>query len=250
VMDLQLEGSVALVTGASRGLGFATAAALAEEGMRVLAVARTMDGLDELRSRYPEQIAAQMHDLTELDQIDQLPRRAVERFGRLDVLVNNAGIAPAEEFMTATAASVQRVMTLNVVVPALLCRGAGEVFLRQAGGRIINVASISGIRGKARLVTYSASKGALIQMTRALAAEWARHNIRVNAIAPGAFATDAQSDVIGSPVVLKRRIAKIPLRRMADPDEIGSAVCMLASPLSSFVTGSVLVVDGGEASKL
>ena len=118
---------------------------------------------------------------------------------------------------------------------------------RQRLGKIINVASTSGILGKAQLVSYSASKGALVQMTKALASEWARFGIQVNAIAPGAFETDAQQAVLEDSEILKRRIRKIPAKRMGQPAEIGPLVCYLASPLSDFVTGAVNVIDGGES---
>jgi 2-dehydro-3-deoxy-D-gluconate 5-dehydrogenase len=140
---------------------------------------------------------------------------------------------------------------VNLVAPALLCSAAAKAIIDQGRrGSIINVASISGIRGKARLAAYSASKGGLIQLTRALAAEWARHDIQVNAIAPGGFVTEAQQEVLGDRELLERRVRKIPARRMADPAEIGIVVCMLASPASRFMTGSVIVIDGGETAKI
>ena len=114
----------------------------------------------------------------------------------------------------------------------------------------MNIASISGIRGKARLAAYSASKGAIIQLTKALAAEWARYNVQVNAIAPGFFETEAQQQVLDDPATLKARLSKVPARRAARPEEIGPIVCLLASPRSDFMTGSVVVVDGGETAKI
>ncbi|MBT7953088.1 MAG: SDR family oxidoreductase, partial [Gammaproteobacteria bacterium] len=117
-------------------------------------------------------------------------------------------------------------------------------------GKIINIASTSGILGKPILVAYSSSKGAVLQFTKALAAEWASLGIQVNAIAPGAFETDAQSAVLESPEMLERRLRKIPVKRMGNSKEIGPMVCYLASPASDFVTGSVIVMDGGESSKL
>ena len=120
----------------------------------------------------------------------------------------------------------------------------------QGSGKVINIASISGIRGKASLVAYSASKGAMLQFTKSLAAEWAKFGIQVNAIAPGAFNTEAQSSVLESPEILERRIRKIPSRRMGNSSEMGALVCYLASPKSDFVTGSVMVIDGGETAKL
>jgi 2-deoxy-D-gluconate 3-dehydrogenase len=131
-----------------------------------------------------------------------------------------------------------------------LAQAAGRILLAQGSGKLINIASTSGILGKATLVAYSASKGALLQFTKALAAEWAQGGVQVNAIAPGAFETDAQSAVLESPELLTRRLRKIPLGRMGASEEMGPLVCYLASPLSDFTTGSVFVVDGGESSKL
>ena len=184
-MDLGIADQVAIVTGASRGLGFCAAQALADEGVRVLAVARSSGGLERLADSRPSLITPLACDLRDLDAVEALPAAAIERFGRLDILVNNAGIAPAGGFIEITRELLDEVMVLNVEVPALLTRAAGQVFIDRGGGKVINVASISGIRGKATLVAYSASKGALVQLTKALAAEWARYNIQVNAIAPG-----------------------------------------------------------------
>jgi 2-deoxy-D-gluconate 3-dehydrogenase len=131
-----------------------------------------------------------------------------------------------------------------------LARAAGKQLVAQGSGKIINVASTSGILGKATLVAYSASKGALLQFTKALAAEWAGRGVQVNAIAPGAFATEAQRAVLDSPDLLARRTRKIPVRRMGESSEIGPLVCYLASARSAFVTGAVFVIDGGESSKL
>jgi 2-deoxy-D-gluconate 3-dehydrogenase len=131
-----------------------------------------------------------------------------------------------------------------------LARAAGEHLLAQGSGKIINIASTSGILGKPTLVAYSSSKGAMLQMTKALAAEWAKHGVQVNAIAPGAYETGAQSAVLEDDEILRRRLRKIPAGRMGAPRELGPLVCLLASPLSDFVTGSVLVADGGESSRL
>ncbi len=249
-MDLGIADQVAIVTGASRGLGFCAAQALADEGVRVLAVARSSGGLERLADSRPSLIAPLACDLRDLDAVEALPAAAIERFGRLDILVNNAGIAPAGGFIEITRELLDEVMVLNVEVPALLTRAAGQVFIDRGGGKVINVASISGIRGKATLVAYSASKGALVQLTKALAAEWARYNIQVNAIAPGGFVTEAQAAVTSSPEMLARRVSKIPARRMADAAEIGPIVCVLASPLMDFITGEVVVIDGGETAKI
>jgi 2-deoxy-D-gluconate 3-dehydrogenase len=184
------------------------------------------------------------------EEVAALPDRAVEAFGRIDIVANNAGIAPAGRFVDQPQAEWDEVFDINVRAPAILARAAGPHFLAQRSGKVINVASTSGINGKATLVSYSASKGAVLQFTKALAAEWGRFGIQVNAIAPGAFETDAQAAVLGSPEILERRLRRIPAARMGRPQEFGPLVCYLASPLSDFMTGSVVVIDGGEVSKL
>lgn len=250
MMDLELDGRVAIVTGASRGLGRAAAVALVEEGVRVVAAARSIGDLDELMSTAPDQIHSLQCDMLDTGAVAALPEVAIDRFGGLDIIVNNAGIAPAGKFLEQDATVWDQVMAINVTAPAVLARAAGQHMVRQGSGKIINIASTSGILGKAMLVAYSTSKGAVLQFTKALAAEWARHGIQVNAIAPGAFETEAQKLVLDSPDLLKRRLGKIPARRMGRPEEIGPLICYLASAKSDFVTGGVFVIDGGESCKL
>jgi len=250
MIDLQLEGKTAIVTGASRGLGRATAVALHEQGARVLAVARSLDDLEALEALDPQNIKACQCDMQDASAVAALAQIALDHFGGLDIVVNNAGIAPAGNFLEQDPQIWNRVMAVNVNAPAILARAAGQHMVEQGSGKIINIASTSGILGKASLVAYSSSKGALLQFTKALAAEWAKTGVQVNAIAPGAFETDAQSAVLESPEILKRRLRKIPVGRMGDADEMATLACYLASPKSNFVTGSVYVIDGGESSKL
>ena len=245
-----LEGKVAIVTGASRGLGWAASLALAEQGAKVLAVARSGEDLERLVAIQPGNIYAVQADMKDSETVSKLPTTALQKFGGLDIVVNNAGIAPAGKFIEQTDQEWNNVLAVNVTAPATLTRAAGHHMLAQGSGKIINIASTSGILGKAMLVAYSSSKGALLQFTKALAAEWAAKGIQVNAIAPGAFKTDAQRLVIESPEVLKRRLGKIPMRRMGEISEIGPLICYLSSSNSDFVTGSVFVIDGGESSKL
>lgn len=249
-MTRSLEGRVAIVTGASRGLGRAAAKALVTAGAKVLGVARSEDQLASLRAESDGSIEVAVCDMQDLDQVAALPAKAIEAFGRLDIVVNNAGLAPAGRFTEQDDALWQRVFNVNVFAPVALARAAGEHFLGQSSGKVINIASTSGILGKPTLVAYSSSKGALLQMTKALAGEWAGRGIQVNAIAPGAFETDAQAAVLENEEILKRRVRKIPAGRMGAVEEIGGLICLLASPESDFISGSTFVIDGGESSKL
>lgn len=250
MIDFELADKVAIVTGASRGLGRAAAMALIEQGVRVLAVARSVDDLHKLQAIAPQSVRISPCDMLDGDAVAELPGQAIHAFGRLDIVVNNAGIAPAGHFLEQDKQVWEEVMAVNVTAPATLARAAGHHMATRGSGKIINIASTSGLLGKAMLVAYSASKGALVQFTKALAAEWAGSGIQVNVIAPGAFATDAQRAVLDSPDILARRLRKIPARRMGQSEEIGPLVCYLASGKSDFVTGSVFVIDGGESCKL
>ncbi len=249
-MDLELDGKVAIVTGAGRGLGRAAAEALVGEGVKVLAVARSENELENLRAVAADQIEIARCDLSHEDEVAALAGLAIERLGGLHIVVNNAGIAPAEPLLEQDWDSWHRVLAVNVTAPAVLASAAGPHLIAQGGGKIINVVSTAGLRGKPGLVAYSTSKAALIRQTEALAAEWARYNIQVNAIAPGAFKTEAQSAVLESPEVLAQRTRRIPAKRMAESSEFGPIVCMVASPLNHFMTGATVVIDGGEVAKL
>ncbi|MDP3969879.1 MAG: SDR family oxidoreductase [Nocardioides sp.] len=249
-MDLQLTDRVVLVTGASRGLGAAMALRLAAEGALVVAAARSKDSLAEVAARGEGRISTIEADMRDHASVAGLVDEVVARHGRIDGLINNAGIAPAGKFVDQDPAIWQDALTVNVIAPMLLAQAAGAKMIEQGGGQIVNVASTTGIRGKPYLVAYSTSKGAVVRFTEALAAEWAAKQVQVNCIAPGAFVTDAQKAVTESAELLAKRVAKIPAGRMADPEEIVPLACLLVSPLSSFTTGAVFVVDGGESGKL
>lgn len=249
-MDLQLTDTVVLVTGASRGLGAAMAVALAREGAHVVAAARSVDSLEEVAVLGEGRITTLEADMRDEASVARVVPEVLERHGRIDGLINNAGIAPAGKFATQSPDVWKEAFAVNVVAPMLLAQAAGVQMIGQGGGRIANVASTTGLRGKPFLVPYSTSKGAVVRFTEALAAEWAPKNVQVNCIAPGAFVTEAQKAVTESPELHAKRIAKIPAGRMADPSELVPLACLLVSPLSSFTTGAVFVVDGGESGKL
>ncbi|MBB33402.1 MAG: 2-deoxy-D-gluconate 3-dehydrogenase [Acidimicrobiaceae bacterium] len=250
-MDLKIQDSVVLVTGASRGLGNAISKYLVDEGAFVVAAARSKSDLEELAKYSPERVHPVVCDMANKNEVSLLVDKAIDKFECLDAVVNNAGMAPAENFLESDIATMEMVLSVNLIAPAVIAKAAANYFISEnTNGSIVNIASTSGLKGKASLVSYSSSKGALLRFTESLAAEWARHGIRVNAIAPGAFVTSAQSAVLENENILTARLKKIPQRRMGDPEEIGPLTAYLVSPLSGFVTGSCFVIDGGEVSKL
>ena len=250
-MDLQIHGHAVVVTGASRGLGAAIATSLVAEGADVVAAARSTDALDALAAQAPDHIHAVGCDMRDRDAVEALVDACLERFGRVDAVVNNAGIAPAGKLVDTDLAVMEETLAVNLIAPAALARAAARHWIDEGTpGSVVNIASTSGLKGKALLAGYSASKGGMLRLTEALSTEWARYAIRVNTIAPGAFETDAQAAVFENDATLDARLRKIPLRRMGAPDEIGPLTAYLVSPLSGFVTGSTFVIDGGEVAKL
>ena len=250
-MDLKIDGAAVIVTGASRGLGAAMARALVAEGANVVAAARSADSLEALAAEAPDKIHAVACDMRDRDAVAALVPTTVGRFGRLDAVINNAGIAPAGKLVETDLSVMEETLAVNLIAPAALAKAAAQHFMTtEVRGSVVNIASTSGLKGKPMLSGYSASKGAMMRLTESLAGEWARDGIRVNTIAPGAFITDAQSFVLENEDVLQARIRKIPARRMGNADEIGPLTCYLVSPLSDFVTGATFVIDGGEVAKL
>ena len=249
-MELGIAGRAAIVTGASRGLGRAIALGLAAEGAHVLAAARSTNDLSELTEQSDGAIVPVTCDMAATDEVTALVPRTLAEFGRLDIIVNNAGVAPASAFDQMALDVWRDVFDVNVLAPVALIQAALPQLRAQRSGKIINIGSLSSLRGKPLLAAYSASKGALLRLTEALAGEIAKDGIQVNLVAPGGFATEAQRRVLDDPEMLTRRIRKIPSGRMGNPEEIVALVNYLASPLSDFVTGSTFTIDGGEFAKL
>jgi gluconate 5-dehydrogenase len=252
VKDLfDLTGKVALVTGGSRGLGLEMATALGEAGASVVITARREQWLtpaiEGLRAQ-GLRAEAMTCDVSNTDEVNATVRAALDRFGRLDILINNAGISWGEPVETMPLEKWRQVFDTNAVGCFLMSQAAGNEMLRLgAGGSIINIASVAGMIGLDAdvldAVGYSASKGAIITLTRDLAVKWAPRGIRVNAIAPGFFDTRL------SHALLEKTLQKIekstPMGRIGKPGELGGVAVFLASTAASYVTGQVLAVDGG-----
>jgi NAD(P)-dependent dehydrogenase (short-subunit alcohol dehydrogenase family) len=239
------EGRVAIVTGAASGVGRETARLLTKAGAQVVAV----DVAPSVHELGAEDVAPLEGDASSAETAERAVGVALERWGRLDVLVNNAATILYKGILDTREEEWDRLLAVNVRSVFLHCRAAIPVFRRAGGGAIVNTASISGVVGLAGQGAYAASKGAVVMLTRQLAVEFAPDRIRVNAVAPGAIDTpflrrfvDAQPD----PVAVEQAIASHhPLGRMATADEVARAILFLASDHAAFVTGAVLMVDGG-----
>jgi 2-deoxy-D-gluconate 3-dehydrogenase len=244
----RLDGRVALVTGASRGIGAALARGLAEAGADVIfhaSRAAPRDLADSIAASCAVRTAALVADLTRPDAGAGLVADAIATMGRVDILVNNAGIirrAAAADFTDTDWNDVVEVDLSNVF---RLCRNAGRHMLERGSGKIINIASLLSFQGGIRVVAYAAAKGGVAQLTRALANEWAGRGVNVNAIAPGYIRTDNTRALIEDPVRYQEITARIPAGRWGEPADLAGAVVFLASPAADYVNGHVLVVDGG-----
>jgi gluconate 5-dehydrogenase len=248
-LDLfRLDGQVAVVVGGAGGLGAAIARGLAEAGAAV-AVADANAGqakavADGLTTAGRPAVALPV-DVTDAASVEGMAEEAEARLGPVDVLVNSAGIthrSPAADF---PAAQWDRVIAVNLTGVFLASQAVGRRMVARRRGRIINIASIAGEIGLPGTVAYSASKGGVVQLTRALAVEWAPHNVRVNAIAPSWFSTNIGDLIHREPDYAERAMRRVPVGRMGKPDELVGAALYLASEASTMVTGHVLAVDGG-----
>lgn len=249
---LGLAGRVAVVTGAGRGLGKAGAMALAAAGARLVLIGRTAAPLYETANEIAAaggQALAILADVTDEPSVQQAAARVETELGGADILVNNAGTAHVQPLLETPLSEVQRLLSVNVVGALACARAFGAQMIRRGGGRVINVASISALVGEPNVSAYAASKGALVALTRSLAVEWARHGITVNALAPGYFHTDLNAQALEDPQIADRILKKIPLRRVGKPAELGPLLVYLASDASAFMTGSVLVIDGGQVAR-
>ncbi|HEV2247016.1 MAG TPA: glucose 1-dehydrogenase, partial [Terriglobia bacterium] len=244
-----LNGQVALVTGAARGLGRAISLALANAGAEVALGLRDRntgsDLVNEIEAMGRRALPLQM-DMAHLDQISGAVEEAVAHFGRLDILVNNAGVAPgnpAEEF---TEEDFDYTMAVNVKGTFFASQAAGRVMIRQKHGRIINMSSQAGFVALPTESVYCTSKAAIAHLTKCLAVEWGGHNITVNAIAPTFIFTPGTEEALADPEFRADTIERIAaLHRIGEPMEVTGAVVFLASPAASLITGHTILIDGG-----
>jgi len=248
-MDFSLSGKVALITGASRGIGEAVAVELARSGADVVLASRKLPDLEKVArkvsamGRRAVPIAAHV---ARGEEIKTLVAKTVETFGKIDILVNNAATNPTmDQALTVDERAWDAIMNLNLKGLFFLSQAVARVMKEKGGGNIINVSSIAGISPDL-LPIYSISKAGVIMATKVMAQQWAQYKIRVNAIAPGLTKTKFSEALWNNPDILKLAMGQTPMARVAEPEEMAGAIVFLASEAASYITGQVIAVDGGK----
>ena len=245
---MKFEGKTVIVTGAGRGIGEAYALGFAREQANVVVVDVVVSRAESTAKEVEEaggKSLVQAMDVSKKKDVDAMAEKTVERFGRIDALVNNAGVLFQEPFLTSTEEQYYKIYDVNVKGLFLCAQAVARQMIKQKKGKIINVSSIAAIVGQANLSLYSSSKGAILSLTRAMALELAPHNIQVNAILPGTTETPMAADALANPETRAQLTSGIPLGRLGKPEDHVGAVLYFASEESNWCTGQTLIVDGG-----
>ncbi|XOB42258.1 MAG: SDR family NAD(P)-dependent oxidoreductase [Candidatus Nealsonbacteria bacterium] len=248
---MQLKDKTAIVTGARRGMGRTHALALAKEGAKVVVSDISLEDcqkvVDEIKSAGGQAIAIKC-DVSKKSEIEEMVKQTLKEFNKIDILVNNAGVLQFKPFLELTEEDWDKTLAVNLKGYFLCAQACAKEMVKQKSGAIVNIASIAmgqvGI-GYSAIAHYCASKGGIAALTEALALELAPYKIRVNAIAPGVIDTPMVEATKQDPKVLEGTLARIPMHRMGNPEEVSDAVVFLASDKSSYMTGSIMVIDGG-----
>lgn len=244
----ELRGRVALVTGASKGLGKSMAMALGEAGADIVMVARGPVKLAEAEKEVADMgvrtltVAA---DVTIPEDVDKMVSQALAKFGKIDILVNNVGTYVGKPIEESTTEDWFNLINTNLTSTYLCCRAVGKHMMERQRGKVVNMAAAIGALGARNSSAYCASKGGVIQLTRALAVEWAKYHITVNAIAPGTMETEITAKMLEDPKVRKALEGKIPMNRIGQPSDLAGTVIFLSASGSDYITGQTIFVDGG-----
>jgi NAD(P)-dependent dehydrogenase (short-subunit alcohol dehydrogenase family) len=251
-MDLcfRIAGQTAIVTGASSGLGVTFAEALAENGVNLVIAARRYEKLAsvarELAAKHGVEVIPVRTDVTQEDQVTTMVRTAIDKLGSLEIIVNNAGIAALSPSTEMSLDEWRKVIDVNLTGVFLCARTAAREMFKKKYGKVVNIASIYGAVGDIyHAAPYYASKGAVINLTRALAIEWAPYKINVNSIAPGFFPSEMTEDIFKDETAMNHILSRTPLGRTGEPLDLKAALIYLISPASDYVTGQTISVDGG-----
>ncbi len=244
----ELRGQVALVTGASKGLGRSMSMALAEAGADVVMVARGPVKLAEAEKEVADmgvRTLAIAADVTVAEDVEKMVGKALAKFGKIDILVNNVGTYIGRPIVESTTEEWLDMINTNLTTTYLCCRTVGKHMIERKRGKVVNMAAAIGALGARNASAYCASKGGVIQLTRALAVEWAKYGITVNAIAPGTMETEITKKMLEDPKVRKAVEGKIPMKRIGYPSDLAGAVIFLSASGSDYITGQTMFVDGG-----
>jgi NAD(P)-dependent dehydrogenase (short-subunit alcohol dehydrogenase family) len=247
--SMKPEGKIGIVTGAGGGLGKMISLALSEAGASLVLVDLDPAGNEELAQRIRSaggQALAATADVTRTEDLEVVRDRCLDAHGRIDILINNAGISPIYKRMERVAvADWDAILEINLKGVFLCTQVIGGVMREQNRGKIVNIASVVGTEGSPRLVPYAASKAGVINLTRTLAREWAAYNINVNAVAPGYFEVGMGEPMLSQETLRNQVLSRIPMGRLGKKEEICGAVVFLASEAADYITGQILMVDGG-----
>lgn len=243
-----LENKVAVITGGNRGLGRAIALSLANAGADIVIVGRNEEKNNKVVREIQKcgrKAVSFSTDLRDIPAINEMATEVVSQFGKMDIFINNAGVSHTEFALDLKEEDWDKVMDLNVKSLFFCCQAAGRIMKEQGYGKIINLASVAGAVGDVGIAPYTASKAAVINLTRSLALEWVRYGIQVNAIGPAYIETDMNREELRNPKVRSKIVGKIPMKRLGNPDELSGAAIFLASDASNYMTGQTVYVDGG-----
>ncbi|MCL2368049.1 MAG: glucose 1-dehydrogenase [Oscillospiraceae bacterium] len=246
---MKLTGNTAIVTGATKGIGRAMADGLAKEGANIVVVSRTASDCEavaaEIQSTYGVETLALPTDVTDLAKIEEMVQQTLHRFSRIDILINNAGAALTKHALDLTEEDWDWVIDIDLKSVFFCSQAVAKAMIPGGGGKIVNIASALAFVGEKRALPYCVSKGGVLQMTRVLALEWARYNIRVNALCPGYVETDMTRDEITDEATRKVILSRFAIRRYGEASEMAGAAVFLSSDDSSYMTGQSIVIDGG-----
>jgi len=244
-----LEGKTAIVTGASRGLGYGIAECFAKAGVNlVLANRNPQDGANakEGLDSYGTKVISVPTDVSQKDSVERMVGKTIDKFGGIDILINNAGIMNRNPLLDLQEEEWDKVIDTNLKGYFLCAQTAAKQMVKQGGGRIVNIASIRSLLVADKRSAYCATKGGIVQLTKSMALEWAPYKILVNSIAPGYFATEIVTEYFSKMPEMEQSVLKgIPLNRIGKPSDLCGAAIFLASPASDYLTGAVIYIDGG-----
>ena len=248
-MKIDVKGKICVVTGSTKGIGKGIAEALADNGGTVVICSRKQNECDavaaEIREKYGVDAIGVSADITKTEAIENLFNTVMEKYGRVDVLVNNAGSAITKRAEELTEEDFDHVLALDLRAVFFCSQAAGKIMIKQKSGKIISIASVLGVVADKQVLPYCVAKGGVLQMTRALALEWAKYNIQVNAICPGYVITELNRKELTDEKIGGGLLRKTAMRRFGEVEEIAGAAVYLASDASSYTTGEPIIVDGG-----